>query len=97
MATEQSTDLFPAKAVREALGLSSEDAQEILGRDIKVDLFDTAHFVELEMWAKMAEGRAEIFLEIQNPDGSTFKKWRVTTEGKLEAPQGEQEAGDEQA
>lgn len=74
----------PGLAVRKALGLSKEDAQKILGDEINVNDVDEGFYSDLAAYATVAEQEgAELILDIKNPDGSIFKRWRVTTEGRL--------------
>ena len=88
MATDQSTKLPPLYAVRQALGLSIQDAAIILNdSEAAVLKIDDGPSDELSLLAEMIgdmTDKGEVVLQIKNPDDSTFKEWKVTRDGYLE-------------
>ena len=78
----------PLFAVREALGITVEDAAAILDRpNSTVEHLDTLPIDQLALLAEMIgdlTDRGEVILQIKNPDDSTFKEWKVTRDGYLE-------------
>ena len=87
MATDQLTKLPPLYAVRTALGLSMQDAAIILNdSEAEVLRIDDGPSDELALLAEMIgdmTDKGEVVLAIKNPDGSTFKEWKVTRDGYL--------------
>lgn len=86
MATDQLTNLPPLLVVREALGLSVDDAAAILEQPagVVVDM-DTQPIETLGRLASfVAPDGAEIIVKILDSDGSTFKEWKVNEAGFFE-------------
>lgn len=80
--------LPPLFAVREALGISIEDAATLLEQpNATVEHLDTLPIDQLAVLAEMIgdmTDKGEVILQIKNPDNSTFKEWKVTRDGFLE-------------
>lgn len=83
--TDQLTEISPLLAVREALGLSVEDAAQILEQPagVVVDL-DSQPIEALAVLAQAIDKEGgEVILQIKNPDDTTFKEWKVTASGNF--------------
>lgn len=86
MATDQSTSLPPLLTIREALGLSVDDAASILEQPAGVITDMDSYPIETlgRLASFVAPDGGQIILQIKNPDDSTFKEWKVNEEGFLE-------------
>lgn len=85
MATEALTKIAPLLAVREALGLSVEDAAKVLEQPNEtIEHLDTLPVDSLAILAELfAKDGGTVILAIKNPDDTTFKEWKVTEDGFL--------------
>lgn len=87
MAIERLTKIPPLYAVRQALGLSMQDAAIILNdSDHPALKMDDEPSEALALFSEMVgdwDYKVEPVLRINNPDGTLFKEWKITRDGYL--------------